>query len=93
MSSLLRPPTSLENPDYFDLVQNQEKKEVSVVAELCIDTDGTMDESQSLSDRTDEEDAAAVASRIKICWFEEFSRLANADRPDDMKTFTYLEDF
>ena len=89
MSSLLRPP-SLENPDYFDLVR---EKEVPVVAELFTDTDGTMDESQSLSDRTDEEDAAVAASRIKICWFEEFSRLANADRPDDMKTFTYLEDF
>ena len=90
MSSLLRPP-SLENPDYFDPVQ--EKEEVPVLAELCTDTDGTMDESQSLSDRTDEEDTAVAASRIKICWFEEFSRLANADRPDDMKTFTYLEDF
>ena len=57
---------------------------------LCTDTDGTMMDDQSHSDGTDEESAG---SRIKICWFEEFSRLANADRPDDMKTFTYLEDF
>ena len=90
MSSSLRHPSSLasakEKPDYFDLAQ---EKEVPVVVDLCTDTDGTTMDEQSLSDRTEEESA----SRIKICWFEEFSRLANADRPDDMKTFTYLEDF
>ena len=63
------------------------------MADLCTDTDGTTMDEQSLSDRTDEESAAVESSRIKICWFEGFSRLANADRPDDMKTFTYLEDF
>ena len=84
--SSLRPPSSLAS-DYFDLAQ---EKEVPDGADLCIDTDGITDD-HSLSNGTEEESPAA--SRIKICWFEEFSRLANADRPGDMKTFTYLEDF
>ena len=90
MSTSVRPPCSLasakENPDYFE-------KEVPIVADLCTDTDGTPMDEQSLSNRTEEESVDAASNRIKICWFEEFSRLANADRPDDMKTFTYLEDF
>ena len=75
-------PLNLASKEYFDDVQ---EKEGTPETDLCIDTD-----QQSLYNRGDE--GSTDASRIKICWFEEFSRLANADRPEDMKTFTYLED-
>lgn len=72
-------PLNLASKEHFDDVQ---EKEGTPETDLCIDTD-----QQSLYNR-----GSTDASRIKICWFEEFSRLVNADRPEDMKTFTYLED-
>ena len=37
-------------------------------------------------------DNGKETAKIKICWFEEFSRVASVERPEDMQTLTYLED-
>ena len=70
--------------------EKEEDGEVFRPYHHCFDT--KEDDLSSVSHKKDRVNETHSA-RIKICWFEEFSRLAQAEKPEDMQTLTYLEDF
>ena len=70
--------------------ERQEEGEVLWPSHHCFNT--TEEDLSSVSHQKDRVKETHSA-RIKICWFEEFSRLAQTEKPEDMQTLTYLQDF
>ena len=83
-TSSLSLPASKPSIDYFGGPEEEDDEEVDESQHPCADTD-RVNRLQIRSPATQ-----AKALKIRICWFEEFSRLVGAEQ---VQTLTYLEDF
>ena len=77
-------PTSNPSVDYCDGPEEDDDDEVQESQLPCVETERV----NRLHFRSPATRAKAL--KIRICWFEEFSRLVGAEQ---VQTLTYLEDF